>query len=236
MTAFIIHWLCTDIIGICCVVMLVEDIYNLELLCSKKNKAKHGNKGKFSVAAIIYIVFIYGQLLFGWWQRWFGDNIFEFSFISWAGNMLYYCHTSMGIGVMGFLNLVSVVILHERGKIQNIKRIWILLKIGMIPFYLLNVVHFMYESEIMEGTHEFTLMVSMIILPILYPVMLFLLPCAFNFLNGCIGWYYIHYLRKQNKRGKRPVWMHYVLQAFPILDLISMTVILKRYECDKMGE
>lgn len=62
------------------------------------------------------------------------------------------------------------------------------------------------------------------------PVMLFAFPCVLNFLNGCIGWNYIRDLQVRGENKKRPSWIHYVFQAFPVLDLISMAVILKGHK------
>lgn len=207
--------------------MIGEMVHSITKI-NKKRVAGYTDKEKFSVVTVIYMVCIYGQLLF--WGLWaYTQQLFRFTFFSWVGNMAFYYISSACIFCMGIFNLANVVFLHERRKQQEIKRIWIVLKIGMIPFYLLNAVHYIYESKAPEELY-WTSIFSTVFFIALFPFVALALPCFLNLLNGCIGWYYIHYLRKQNKKGKHPSGIHYFLQVFPILDLTSMAMILKRYK------
>lgn len=219
---------CLGIMSIFFIWMIGEMVHSIMKISNEKKVAGYKDKEKFSVVTVIYMVCIYGQFLF-WGMRAYSQHLFRFTFFSWVGNMAYYHISFACIFCMGIFNLANAAFLHERRKLQEIRRIWIVLKIGMIPFYLLNTVHYIYESKVPEELY-WTSIFSAVFFIVLFPFVALALPCVLNFLNGCIGWYYIYYLRKQNKKGKRPFWIHYVLQAFPILDLISMVVMLKGHK------
>lgn len=212
---------------IACLIWIIgEMIHSLMKMCHKKKAAGCDDGEKFSMVAVIYLIFIYGHFLL-WWMRVYTQQFFQFTCYTWMGNMLFYYLSSAGILCMGIFNLANAAFLHERGKAQEIKRIWIVLKIGMIPFYLLNVVHYISESKV-PAEMCWTSIFSYAFLISLAPYMIVMFPCVLIFLNGCIGWYYIYHLRKTGKMEKHSFWIHCVLQVFPILDLVSMVMILKK--------
>lgn len=207
--------------------MLVVFFRNAEYVCSKGKKAEYYNERKSLVTATVYLAYLGAQLLLGM-IRLFSQQFVEFTFLTLAGNVMYYFLSSFGLWFIGMLNLVNVMLLWERGKVQEIKKTWTELKIGVIIFFPLNWVHFICQLKAPEGM-AWTEVFSTIVGYCFFGICVLILPCMLNFLNGCAGWHYIYYLRQKCKGGKRPSWGHYVLQAVPVLDIISMIWILKRY-------
>lgn len=212
------------IVGYACVKEFVQNLLSM----STKGKAiVSGTGSKFSIITIAYIICLYVQSLFGLLRLFAGS--FHFISYTWFDHVNYYFIVSIISLGLGIINLINAEFLYVGRKAREVKRIWITLKIGMIPFYLLNGIHYLYAIESpKEGEWSYAL--SIIFLIAMTPVMLFAFPCVLNFLNGCIGWNYIRDLQVRGENKKRPSWIHYVFQAFPVLDLISMAVILKGHK------
>lgn len=214
-------------IGVICYACLKEFVHNLLTMNAWKKAVVHNDKTQISIIMITYIVCLYVQTLIGLLPMFV--NLPHFIFYTWLDHVVYYFFTSRGLFWLGIINLANAVILYAGKKVQEIKKIWIILKVAMLPFYLLNGIHYLYAIEAPEEG-DWLYVLSIMILLGLVPVMLFIFPCVLNFLNGCIGWNYIHYLQGQDEGEKGPSKIHYVLQSLPVLDLISMAVLLKRYK------
>ena len=220
-------------IVIACYVCIKEFVHNLLCISIKEKVVVRDTEAKFSIITIVYITCLYVQSIIGLLPLFAGKS--HFIFYTWSDHVVYYFFTSIGLFLLGTMNLANTEFLYLGKKVRQVKRIWIILKIGMLPFYLLNGIHYLYAIEPpKEGEWGYAL--SIVFLIALVPVMLFAVPCVFNFLNGCIGWNYIYYLREQSGDKKHPSKIHYVLQSLPVLDLISMAVILKRYRVSLENE
>lgn len=205
-----------------------EFVHNLLGMKVKQKAAVYHAKAKFSIITIVYIICLYLQAFIGLLPSFVDEP--HFIFYTWLDQVVFYFLTSVNLFLLGIINLGNVEFLYERRKVQEIKRIWITLKLVMIPYYLLNGMHYLYAIEPPEeGDWLYVLLIFFLLGMI--PVMLFIFPCVLNFLSGCIGWNYIRYLQGQGEGEKKLSNIHYVLQSFPVLDLISMAVILKKYKC-----
>lgn len=223
----IIVFLVYIMIAVVCYACVKEIVHNLLCMSTKKKAVVRDTEAKFSIITIVYIICLYVQPLVGLLPLFTGLS--HFIFYTWIDHVIYYYFTSMGLFLLGIINLSNAEFLYAGRKIREVKRIWITLKIGMLPFYLLNGIHYLYAIEPpKEGDVLYVL--SILFLMAMVPVMLFIFPCVFIFLNGCIGWKYICCLREQSGDKKHPSKIHHILQSLPVLDLISMAVILKRYK------
>lgn len=215
-------------IVVVCYVCVKEFAHNLLIVSAKKKAVVYHDETKFSIITIVYMIGLYVQAFIGLLPLL--ADLLHFIFYTWFYHVAYYYLTSIGLFWLGIINLVNVEFLYVKGEIRKANKIWITLKIGMLPFYLLNGIHYLYAIEIPDKVDWFYVVLSIFFLYGMVPVMLFIFPCALNFLNGCIGWNYIRYLRGRGEDKKRPSWIHYVLQSLPVLDLFSMAVILKKYK------
>lgn len=142
-----------------------------------------------------------------------------------AGVLLYlWIALAIMIPILGIISMFAVAGMYNRGEYDDIRKSLKLLKLWTIPFYIINFV----ESFLMMFILTMATMGALLflaIIPIFY-------TCFLILLTGCCGCCYLMYLRKQTGgendfSGKRPSWIHFVLQLISVLDIIDTIYLLK---------
>ena len=123
------------------------------------------------------------------------------------------------VHTIGWIAAVSALVAYKQGKTEQLRKGWKLLKLGSIPFYILNFIYsFLAWVALIGGTRGF--MILFVPVPIA-------VTCLMIAQSGCVGACYIKYLRGQPENNGRPHWIHYAMQFISVLDIISTFIILK---------
>ena len=150
-------------------------------------------------------------------------------------------YTSLGVGllllwfaVMGAVHLLGwcsaamAVRANGQGRHETLFQSWRLLKLGSIPFYLLNFIYSVLAWFILVGASR-GIFIILVPIPILF-------TCLLVVESGCVG---ICCLRSLNscrdsvidspevRAGPHPI--HYALQLLPAADVLSTLYILWKY-------
>lgn len=105
----------------------------------------------------------------------------------------------------------------RRGKIEKLKRGWRLLKLGSIPFFVLN---FLYSFAVWF----LIVAASRGILGILLPIPI-AITCLMILQTGCVGCCWVRHLRR---RPQSPGRRHYLFQLLPVADVLDTLYLLRR--------
>ncbi len=130
--------------------------------------------------------------------------------------------------IIVWITVVMAFLANKNHKYNELKKAWILLKLGSIPFYIVN---FFYSFFIWFVLVAASRGIFIIFVPI--PIVL---TCTFIYQSGCISAFYINSLRF-NIMMNTPAspylrqnisCIHYLLQFIPVLDVISTFLILNQ--------
>lgn len=130
--------------------------------------------------------------------------------------------------ITGWVTVVMAFLANKNQKYDELKRAWKLLKLGSIPFYIVN---FFYSFFVWFVLVAASRGIFIIFVPI--PI---ILTCTFIFQSGCVSAFYINSLRyniMMNTHASPYLHqnissIHYLLQFIPVLDVISTFVILNQ--------
>lgn len=103
-----------------------------------------------------------------------------------------------------------------KGETGRLMKAWALLKLGSIPFFVLN---FLYSAVVWFLIVAASRGIFLILLPI--PIAI---TCFLILETGCVGCFAIKVLRRQPPPV--PGKLHYLLQLLPVADVISTLVLL----------
>ena len=123
---------------------------------------------------------------------------------------------------IGWIAVAMSYSAYNKGQYLIIKKSWKLLKIGGIPFYILNFIYSFVVWFCLVGASR-GLMLILVPIPII-------ITYSFIIQSGCIGAFYIRRLRKNPNIFINVNAIHYLLQFISILDIISTIVLLRKYE------
>lgn len=149
---------------------------------------------------------------------------------------LFFCFYLFMIAVvviMGWITVIMAFLANKNQKYDALKKAWKLLKLGSIPFYIVN---FFYSFFVWFVLVAASRGIFIIFVPI--PI---ILTCTFIFQSGCVSAFYINSLRyniMMNTPNSPYLYqnissIHYFLQFIPVADVISTFLILdkcKRYD------
>lgn len=137
------------------------------------------------------------------------------------GLLAFYLLMIVLVQIWGWITVSRAVAAYRRGRSAALWQGWRLLKLGSIPFYILNFLWSCLVWFILVGA-------SRGILFLLVPI-----PVCITGLmvvqTGCVGACCLKILRSQAEGTRRVHGIHYLLQLLPVLDVISTLVVLKRY-------
>lgn len=125
------------------------------------------------------------------------------------------------IGVSQLLGWVAVVLAARaggKGETDRVLRAWRLLKLGSVPFFVLN---FLYSVAVWFLIVAASRGIFLIFVPI--PVAI---TCFFILETGCVGCVAVKALRRQPPPV--PGKLHYFLQLLPVADVVSTLLLLHR--------
>ncbi len=127
--------------------------------------------------------------------------------------------------ITGWVTVVMAFLANKDQKYNELKKAWLLLKLGSIPFYIVNFFYsfFVWFILVVASRGIFILLVP---IPII-------LTCTFIYQSGCVSAFYINSLRYKLMVNSSVLpysyqnisSIHYLLQFIPILDVISTLVI-----------
>ena len=103
-----------------------------------------------------------------------------------------------------------------RREFDRVIRAWKLLKLGSIPFFVMN---FLYSAAVWFLIVAASRGIFAIFLPI--PIAI---TCLLIIETGCVGCFALKVFRRQ--RPPVPGKVHYLLQFLPVLDVVSTRVVL----------
>lgn len=142
------------------------------------------------------------------WSTW-GISLFVF-YIVMIGIVL----------IVGCITAIMALVYYRDRKYEGLRKGWKLLKLGGIPFYVINFVYSVCAWFILVGASR-GLFIFLIPIPII-------LTGAFILQSGCVGACYVKYLRSISPNSRKVSTIHYVLQFISVLDIISTLIILRR--------
>lgn len=119
--------------------------------------------------------------------------------------------------VWGWVTVMLAVIAHRRGNAQKLQKGWVLLKLGSVPFFLMNFAYScVFWFVIVVGSRG----ILGIFLPI--PVAV---TCLMILQTGCVGCCQVRQIRRKiPSLGGR----HYLFQLLPVADVFDTIYLLKR--------
>lgn len=114
----------------------------------------------------------------------------------------------------------------SRGETDRLRRGWKLLKLGSVPFFLLNFGYSVLVWGLLVGASRG---VAVFLLPIPIAV-----TCLMIFQTGCVGCCCVRHLRR--RPAPVPGRCHYLFQLLPVADVAGTLWLLWRYRLDAAGE
>ena len=153
-------------------------------------------------------------------------SIFCFCLDGWdmlgIGLIFFYLFMIVAVQIMGCVCFVMAIDAYRRNEYDKLFNGWKMLKLGAIPFYIINFLYSFIVWFILVGA-------SRGILILLVPIPI-IITCLMIVQSGGVGICYIMYLRKQFESDKKPSSIHYIMQVISVLDIISTIIILKKYD------
>lgn len=138
------------------------------------------------------------------------------------GLLVFYAVMICAVNISGWVCAGMAIYAYRRGKSEELRRSLKLLKLGSIPFYLLNFAYSFAVWGLLVGASRGMMF-------FLVPIPVFI-TCLMIFQSGCVGICYVKCLRNQPENGLKPSGVHYIMQLVSVLDIISTAVILRKYK------
>lgn len=136
-----------------------------------------------------------------------------------GGMLVLYLLEVAAVQVLGWIAVGAAAAAYQRGEIGKLRDGWKLLKLNSIPFYILNFLYSCFAWFILVGASR-----GILVLLVPIPVVITGLMVV---QSGCVGAFYLRYLRFPPENGKKPHGVHYALQLLPVLDVVSTLLILR---------
>ena len=144
-------------------------------------------------------------------------------------------YTSLGVGLLllwfavmgavhllGWFTVAMAVRANGQGRHEAVYRSWRLLKLGSIPFYLLNFVYSVLAWFILVGASR-GIFIVLVPIPVIF-------TCLLVVESGFVGVCWLRCLQGLLPEGReRPRTVHYFLQLLPALDVLSTVYLLWKY-------
>lgn len=137
------------------------------------------------------------------------------------GLFLLYLLMVAAVHVAGWICAGMAIAAYKKGEPDKLKKAARLLKLGSIPFYILNFIYCFMVYGVLLGASR-GMLFFIVPIPIFFTCMLIVE-------SGVVGICYVMWLRKYPQNGKRPWAVHYFLQLISVLDMISTIVLLIKY-------
>ena len=125
------------------------------------------------------------------------------------------------VQLIGWICVGMAASAYLKGNLAALQKGWILLKLGSLPFYVIN---FLYSFLVWFSLVGASRGILIFLVPI--PI---IITCLMIFQSGWVGVCYIMLLRKQPENRGRPGSFHYILQLLPVLDVISTVILLATF-------
>lgn len=139
--------------------------------------------------------------------------------------IILYCIMLAAVHIAGWVCAGMSIKAYKKGENDELKKATRLLKLGSIPFYIINGVYvFLILFLILVASRGTLVFMVLFFLPI--PV---IFTCLLIVESGVSGICYVMWLRKHPQDEKRPWAVHYFFQLISLLDVISTIVLLIRY-------
>ncbi len=155
-----------------------------------------------SVAAPIGILYL------GWGVGWNDAN---------ARLAVFYLVMIVVVQTLGWVSAAMAALAYRRGRTERLLSAWRTLKLGTVPFYVLN---FLWSVLVWGAVTAASRGVFLLLAPV--PVVITCLPVV---QSGVTGWLSIRSLREE---GRELSVVHSVCQFVPVLDVIDTLVLLRR--------
>ncbi len=136
------------------------------------------------------------------------------------GLLVFYLVMIAAVHLAGWICVAMAVIANRKDQEGGLLRGWKLLKLGAIPFHLLNFLYSFLAWFVLIGA-------SRGILILLVPIPVFI-TCILIIQSGIVGICYLKCRFKKQNDAERPSGIHCVMQLLPVFDIISTVVILKK--------
>lgn len=130
----------------------------------------------------------------------------------------FYLAMAVIVHIAGWVCVAAAGMAYCRNEADNLRKGWKWLKLWSIPFYILNFLYSCLVWFVLVGASR-GMMILLVPLPVIF-------TCILIVQSGCVGICYIMLLRK--KHQKCPSGIHYALQFFPVIDIFSTILILKK--------
>lgn len=140
----------------------------------------------------------------------------EWNNLTWSLFLCYLAEMVL-LQLWGWVTVIMAVIAHRRGNAKKLQTGWVFLKLGSIPFFLINFAYsFVVWFIIVVGSRG--------ILGILLPIPI-AVTCLMILQTGCVGCCQVSQLRRRiPSLGSR----HYLFQLLPAADVFDTIYLLKQ--------
>lgn len=123
------------------------------------------------------------------------------------------------VQITGWIYVGAALKAYGAGEIEKLKKGWKILKLGSIPFYILNFLYSLFVWFLLVGA-------SRGLFFLLVPIPVFITSIMI-LQSGIAGVCYVKYLR--DNAQEKPSSFHFVFQLLSVLDIISTILLLKKY-------
>lgn len=127
--------------------------------------------------------------------------------------------------IVGWVSAAMALAAYLKGSYDKLRSGWKLLKLGSVPFYILNFAYSFFMWMVLIASSR-GLLIFFAPIPVV-------ITCTMIVQSGIFGICYVMHLRKTGVDGKVPSRIHYVMQLVSVLDVISTAVILIRERSGK---
>ena len=136
-----------------------------------------------------------------------------------AGLLMFYLAAILAVQVAGWACVGMAAAAYRHNKGEELKKGWKLLKLASIPFYIFNFFYSYLAWMVLIGA-------SRGLMALFLPIPIFV-TCLMVFQSGCVGICHVMDLRRQAEKSGNPSRLHYLLQLVPVLDIISVILLMR---------
>lgn len=140
----------------------------------------------------------------------------EWNNLTWSLFLCYLAEIVL-LQIWGWVTVIAAVVAHRKGNAKKLQTGWVFLKLGSVPFFLINFAYsFVVWFIIVVGSRG--------ILGILLPIPM-AVTCLMILQTGCVGCCQIAQLRRRIPflGGK-----HYLFQMIPVADVLDTIYLLRQ--------